>query len=205
MSKSASRIAALPNLNVPFFWPVPLAADMAKQGLELVARNVKFMAEEDRLHGGVKPRLATAHTMRLHLRTLVLCDYSTPGAKGTLTLVDAPYAGHTSMIAGYHEGQSLMQTLRANGVEHVFLTDWHSATPDMKDLEVDQYLAELLACIDDLDGRRQSGRPVPKAAGWRRCSLRATPKKWPVWCWPVHPSTPTPAADRWSRWSRKVL
>ena len=115
MSKSASRIAAPPNLNVPFFWPVQLAADMARQGLELVARNVKFLAQEERLHGGIKPRLATAHMMRLHLRTLVLCDYSTPGAKGTPTLVDAPYAGHASMIADYHEGQSLMQTLRANG------------------------------------------------------------------------------------------
>lgn len=153
MSKPLSHVAWAPNLNVPFFWPVQLAADMAKQGLDLVARNVKFLTEEERLHVGIKPRLATAHTMRLHLRTLTLCDYSAPGAKGTPTLVDAPYAGHTSMIADYHEGQSLMQTLRTNGVEHLFLTDWHSATPDMKDLEVDQYLAELLVCIDDLGGR----------------------------------------------------
>lgn len=153
MSKSASRVAAPPNLNVPFFWPVQLASDMATQGLELVARNVKFLAEEERLHGGIRPRLATAHRVRLKLRTLILCDYSAPRAKGTPTLVDAPYAGHTSMIADYHEGQSLMQTLRANGVERLFLTDWRSATPDMKDLEVDQYLAELLACIDDLGGR----------------------------------------------------
>jgi poly(3-hydroxybutyrate) depolymerase len=153
MSKPRSRVAAAPNLNVPFFWPVQLAVDMAEQGLELVARNVKFLAEEERLHGGIKPRLATSHTMRMHLRTLALCDYSMPGARGTPTLVDAPFAGHTSMIADYHEGQSLMQTLRANGVGHLFLTDWHSATPDMKDLEVDQYLAELLVCIDDLGGR----------------------------------------------------
>ncbi len=95
MSKSASRIAAPANLNVPFFWPVQLAADMAKQGLELVARNVKFLAKEERLHGGMKPRLATAHTMRLKLRTLVLCDYSTPGANGTPTLVDAELAAWT--------------------------------------------------------------------------------------------------------------
>jgi len=35
----------------------------------------------------------------------------------------------------------------------VFLTDWKSATEDMKDLEIDQYLAELNVCIDDLGGR----------------------------------------------------
>lgn len=148
--------AAAPNLNSAFFWPVQLAATLAEQGLALAARNVKFLGEEVRLHGGLKPRLATAHTKRLALRTLDLCDYGEPDANpGTAlpTLVDAPYAGHTSMIADYHEGQSLMQTLRASGVARLFLTDWHSATPDMKDLEVDQFLAELLTCIDDLGGR----------------------------------------------------
>ena len=141
------------NINVPFFWPVALASDMAKQELQLVSHNVKFMNEELRLHGGIKPALATTHSVRLRLRTLDLCDYSVPHARGIPTLVNAPYAGHTSMIADYHDGQSLMQTLRNSGVGHLYLTDWHSATPDMKDLEVDQYLAELLACIDDLGGK----------------------------------------------------
>ncbi|MGC8703363.1 MAG: alpha/beta fold hydrolase [Thiomonas sp.] len=145
--------ASTPQINVPFFWPMQLAADMAAQGLELAERNVKFLDEELRLHGGIKPRLATAHSVRLKLRTLDLCDYSAPDAQGIPTLVNAPYAGHTSMIADYHEGQSLMQTLKAGGVGPLFLADWHSATQDMKDLEVDDYLAHLLACIDDLGGR----------------------------------------------------
>ncbi len=150
---SATQAASAPNVNVPFFWPVQLAASMAEQGLELYARNVKFLDEELRLHGGIKPRLATAHSVRLTLRTLDLCDYSAPDAQGIPTLVIAPYAGHTSMIADYHEGQSLMQTLRVAGVGPLFLTDWHSATADMKDLEIDDYLAHLLACIDDLGDR----------------------------------------------------
>src|SRR5271170_7996734 len=45
---------------------------------------------------------------------------------------------------------SLVETLLANGLHHVLLTDWKSATPDMKDLEIDKYLAELIAAIDDL-------------------------------------------------------
>lgn len=153
MTGAAKQPSKLPNVNVPIFWPAQLAADMADQGLDLLARNVKFLTEESRLHGGLRPHLATAHTERLKLRTLTLCDYSTPNAQGIPTLVIAPYAGHTSMIADYHEGQSLMQTLRSASVELLFLTDWHSATSDMKDMEVDQYLAELLACIDDLGGR----------------------------------------------------
>ncbi|TAN07631.1 MAG: alpha/beta fold hydrolase [Rhodanobacteraceae bacterium] len=150
-----TRKSAHPNpiFNVPFFWPVLMAARMAEEGLELAVHNVKFLDEELRLHGGLKPRLATAHRVRLKLRTLDLCDYSAPHDRAVPTLVDAPYAGHTSMIADYHEGQSLMQTLGRHHAGPLFLTDWHSATLDMKDLEVDQYLAELLACIDDLGGR----------------------------------------------------
>jgi len=33
------------------------------------------------------------------------------------------------------------------------LTDWKSAAADMKDLEVDNYLAEVIVAIDDLGGR----------------------------------------------------
>jgi poly(3-hydroxybutyrate) depolymerase len=79
--------------------------------------------------------------------------YGAPGATGIVTLVDAPYAGHSAVIADYADGQSLMQTLRANGLDRLALTDWKSATPDMKDLEVDQYLAELNVCVDALGGR----------------------------------------------------
>jgi poly(3-hydroxyalkanoate) synthetase len=57
------------------------------------------------------------------------------------------------VIADYYDGQSLVQTLLANGIDHVALTDWKSATEDMKDLEIDNYLAEVIVAIDDLGGR----------------------------------------------------
>ncbi len=56
------------------------------------------------------------------------------------------------MIADYLRGQSLVETLTENGVERVFLTDWKSATPDMKDFDIDQYLAEINIVVDDLGG-----------------------------------------------------
>jgi len=40
-----------------------------------------------------------------------------------------------------------------NGVSHVALTDWKSASDDMKDLEINDYLAEVVVTIDDLGGR----------------------------------------------------
>jgi poly(3-hydroxyalkanoate) synthetase len=138
-------------LSVPAFWPMAMATAMLEQGSELYARNLKFVAEEIKIHHDLRPALATPNQARLDLRTMVLREYGKPG--GTPTLIDAPYAGHRAVIADYHKGQSLVETLLANGVGHVALTDWKPATEDMKDLEIDNFLAEVVVAIDDLGGR----------------------------------------------------
>jgi len=129
-----------------------MAAKLAEDGLDLYARNLRFLEEEIRINGELRPDLASPNAVRLDLRSMKLRDYGRPGA-GVPTLVDAPYAGHAAMIADYHKGQSLVETLRDSGLAHVALTDWKSATPDMKDLEIDNYLADLVVAIDDLGGR----------------------------------------------------
>jgi polyhydroxyalkanoate depolymerase len=137
--------------SVPAFWPMIMAASLVEQGAGLYVRNLKFGQEEIKIHDELRPDLATVNTVRLDLRTMLLREYGAPG--GIPTFVIAPYAGHTAMIADYHKGQSLVETLLANGHDHVVLTDWKSAIPDMKDLEIDSYLAELIVAIDDLGGR----------------------------------------------------
>ncbi len=149
--KPSVKASELSLASVPAFWPMAMAAALAEEGAELYADNLKFVGEEIKIHGGLVPKLATSNTARLDLRTMVLRDYGKPD--GIPTLVDAPHAGHTAMIADYHKGQSLVETLLANGIGHVALTDWKSATPDMKDLEIDNYLAEMIVAIDDLGGR----------------------------------------------------
>lgn len=154
MTKSVHPPArSLTGVNVPLFWPMLAASQMAEEGIELYAKNLKFVDEELKISHEKRPKPATANRVMLDLRTMLFRDYSTPGATGLPTIVDAPYAGHSAMIADYHRGQSLIETLLANGVGRVFLTDWKSATEDMKNLEIDQYLAELNLCIDDLGGR----------------------------------------------------
>ncbi len=138
-------------LSVPAFWPMAMATAMLEAGTKLYAKNLKFVDEEIKIHDELRPTLATPNTVRLDLRTMKLRDYGKPG--GMPTLVDAPHAGHTAMIADFHKGQSLVETLLANGIGHVALTDWKSATDDMKDLEIDNYLAEVIIAIDDLGGR----------------------------------------------------
>jgi len=136
---------------VPLFWPMALAAEAFKQSQQLVDKNLRFLEEEARLHALHHPRMATRNTERIKLRTLTLREYGRADG-GIPTLVVAPYAGHTSVIADYYPGQSLVETLLSNGVAHVLLTDWHSATEDMKDLEIDNYLADLCVVIDDIGG-----------------------------------------------------
>jgi poly(3-hydroxybutyrate) depolymerase len=143
----------LPGVAVPFFWPLVAAQRLTQAGFELYAKNMKFLAEEAKIHHERRPKPATANVVSLDLRTMLFRDYSTANANDLPSVVVAPYAGHSAMIADYHRGQSLIETLLANGLDRVFLTDWKSATEDMKDLEIDQYLAELNACIDDLGQR----------------------------------------------------
>jgi polyhydroxyalkanoate depolymerase len=149
--KTSVKPAEFSLASVPAFWPMAMAASLAERGAELYARNLKFIEEEIKIHDELRPNLATPNTVRLDLRTMKLRDYGKPG--GIPTLVDAPHAGHTAVIADYHKGQSLVETLLVNGIGHVALTDWRPATDDMKDLEVDNYLAEVIVAIDDLGGR----------------------------------------------------
>jgi polyhydroxyalkanoate depolymerase len=152
MPKKPSAKSADPSfMSVPAFWPMAMAAQLFEEGTELYAKNLKFVDEEMKIHEDLRPKLATRNRVRLDLRTMVLRDYGKPG--GIPTLIDAPHAGHTAMIADYHKGQSLVETLLANGIGHIALTDWKSATDDMKDLEIDNYLAEMVVAIDDLGGR----------------------------------------------------
>src|SRR6266478_801448 len=46
-----------------------------------------------------------------------------------------------------------VQTLLEAGHSRVLVTDWKSASLQMKDYDIDNYLAELNVCIDDLGGR----------------------------------------------------
>jgi polyhydroxyalkanoate depolymerase len=147
---SAPAVPPLALASVPVFWPLALAGAMLGQGAALLARNLKFVEEDLHIHRGLRPRLATPHVTRLELRTMRLLDYGVPG--GVPVLVVAPYAGHTAMIADYHRGQSLVQTLLDSGIGHVALTDWRSATVDMKEFDIDNYLAEVVVAIDDLGG-----------------------------------------------------
>ena len=139
--------------SVPLFWPLAAAFAMEKAELALFQKNLKFVAEAEKVDYELKPQFASANSVMLELHTLRLREFGDAKSGAVPTLVDAPYAGHTATIADYHKGQSLVETLLANGHRRVLLTDWKSAGPEMKDYDIDNYLAEINVCVDDLGAR----------------------------------------------------
>jgi poly(3-hydroxyalkanoate) synthetase len=65
-------------------------------------------------------------------------------------LVCAPYALHSALIADFAPGHSLVEALQEGGVNRVYVTDWCSATPGMRHLSIDNYLADLNVAVDEI-------------------------------------------------------
>jgi poly(3-hydroxybutyrate) depolymerase len=140
--------------SVPWFWPLAAGIELADEGLRLFADNLKFAAEAERIAAPPPPEWATRNRICLELDTMRLRDFSRTqaGVDDLPVLIDAPYAGHSSTIADYDRGQSLVETLLDCDLEQVLVTDWKSATDAMKNFDIDTYLADLNAAVDSLGG-----------------------------------------------------
>ena len=139
---------------VPWFWPLAAAIEMEEEGLKLFRDNLNFLTEAEQITVPPGPEWASRNRIRLDLDTMRLRDFTRNGSDGASApvLIDAPYAGHDSSIADYAKGQSLVETLLATGLERVLVTDWKSAVEEMKDFDIDKYLAEINVAVDDLGG-----------------------------------------------------
>ncbi len=140
--------------SVPWFWPMAAGIELGVTGLELFDQNLHFAAEALKLESPPAPAWATANRITLELDTMRLRDFTVQGDADTLVpvLIDAPFAGHSSTIADYAPSQSLIETLRAAGINKLFATDWKSATEHMKWYDIDKYLTEINVIVDDLGG-----------------------------------------------------
>lgn len=138
--------------SVPLFWPFMAALAWGDQVLPLMRRNLDYAAELGMIDHPPLPQWATANTVRLDLPTMYLREFTPPRQGAVPILIDAPFAGHSSTIADYDKGQSLVEVMIRHGAAHVLVTDWKSATPAMRYFEIDTYLAELNVAVDDLGG-----------------------------------------------------
>jgi poly(3-hydroxyalkanoate) synthetase len=91
----------------------------------------------------------TPNKVALELTTMRLRDFSR-GSRGQPVLICGPYALHSTLIADFAPGHSIVERLQQSGHDRIFLTDWHSASADMRFLAIDQYLADLNVAVDEI-------------------------------------------------------
>lgn len=91
----------------------------------------------------------TPNNVALELATMRLRDFSRTQS-GQPVLVCAPYALHRALIADFAPGHSVVGSLQDGCVDRVYLTDWRSATPEMRYLSIDSYLGGLNVAIDEI-------------------------------------------------------
>ncbi len=141
--------------SVPWFWPFAAAIELGEEGMALFQDNLRYVGEVQEIAAPPEPDWGTSNHVLADLNTMRLRDFSraTPGVGELPILIDAPYAGHSSTIADYDKGQSLVETLLDCGLARILVTDWKSATEAMKDFDIDIYLADLNVAVDTLGGR----------------------------------------------------
>lgn len=101
-----------------------------------------------------QPDLATLANVRLDLATMLLRDRGEDDQVAAMpTLIVAPFALHDSSIADFAGEHSLAEAFAVAGLPHIAMTQWKSATEDMRHFGVDAYLSDLNVAVDDLGGR----------------------------------------------------
>ena len=134
-----------------FLWPA-LAAASASEMAALAAKQFAGLAigtnDASPLH---EPTWATPNTIALELKTVRLRDFTT-NKDGIPTLLCAPFVLHGAAVADFAIEHSLVATLHDAGLRRIFVTDWRSATTDMRFLGIDEYLADINVLVDQLGG-----------------------------------------------------
>src|SRR5882672_4281605 len=143
---SSSSLASM-----AFLWPA-LVAESASELASAMAKELVNLAigPESEANGRV-PQWTTPNRVALELSSVRLRDFST-AAEGIPTLVCAPFALHAATIADFAPHHSLVAALQDAGIKRVLVTDWRSASPDMRFLSIDNYLADLNVLADSLGG-----------------------------------------------------
>ena len=133
-----------------FLWPA-LAAASASEAAAAIASEFTHLAIGIENTQGPAPEWATPNKVVLELPTMRLRDFSTR-RHGVPTLICAPYSLHGATIADFAPGHSLVRALRQAGLPQLAVTEWRSATPQMRYFSIDNYLADLNVAVDEFGG-----------------------------------------------------
>jgi poly(3-hydroxyalkanoate) synthetase len=101
-------------------------------------------------HGETPLPWTTPNKIALELSTVRLRDFSRQQI-GHPVVICAPYALHGALVADFAVGHSIVEVLQRGGLDRLYVTDWRSASPDMRYLSIDNYLADLNVAIDEVN------------------------------------------------------
>jgi poly(3-hydroxyalkanoate) synthetase len=132
-------------------WPALVAAEAARLTSHLAQDLAGFVGEPLQGPSSGSLRWTTANIVALELPTMRLRDFSID-AKDAPTLICGPFALHGANIADFAHQHSLVEALLAAGIGHLLLTDWRSATAEMRFFSIDTYLADLNVAVDHMGG-----------------------------------------------------
>src|ERR1700732_4882258 len=134
-----------------FFWPALAAASAVETASSIAAH---FLGVSEHANGdrtAEEPEGATPSKIALELHSVRLRDF-TVAQSGVPTLLCTPLALHGAAVADLAAGHSLVAALRGAGIGRLFMTDWRSASADMRFLGIDEYLADLNVLVDRVGG-----------------------------------------------------
>src|SRR6185436_9241098 len=134
-----------------FFWPALAAASAGEIASPFAAHFLGSSGDTGGDRTPQEPEGATPSKIALELHSVRLRDF-TMVKSGVPTLLCTPLALHGATLADLAAGHSLVAALRGAGTGRLFMTDWRSASADMRFLGIDEYLADLNVLVDRVGG-----------------------------------------------------
>jgi poly(3-hydroxybutyrate) depolymerase len=134
--------------NLALLWPAMLAASTSEIAA-LFAKQFTSLALGPEGKAAAQPKWTTPHGVALELKTVKLRDFAIR-QDGFPCLLCTPFALHGSALCDLAVGHSLVVALRDAGLTRLFVTDWRSASPEMRFLGIDDYLADLNVLVDEI-------------------------------------------------------
>src|SRR5208282_1035147 len=134
-----------------FLWPAFAAASAGEMAALAARQFADFAVGPPGSTAPSEPKWTTPHAIALELKTVRLRDFTTDESSAA-ALVCAPLTLHGAALADLAPGHSLVAALRGAGLRRLFVTDWRSATAEMRFLGIDDYLADLNVLMDEIGG-----------------------------------------------------
>jgi poly(3-hydroxyalkanoate) synthetase len=133
------------------FWPALVAASAAETASSIAAQFLELAGDAGGDRTPQEPEGATPSRIALELHAVRLRDF-TVVESGVPAVVCTPLTLHGAAIADLAAGHSLVAALRGAGMERLFMTEWRSASADMRYFGIDEYLAGLNVLVDHVGG-----------------------------------------------------